>query len=276
MHVVTFLHFLQFPTLPTYPFLISLKMNSPSVDDFAGYTMKELVALCNDNKVKGHSKKKVPEIIDMLIKAGIHPPKKEGGAAKKGRPAGVGVSAVASASTNDTKAETIAAPTTTTPAPEEAAVSNISHEYIFHANWNNVLRYLDESSVQLAIADTVRDTGVWIAESLRVLESDGVLLIRGMTTIPTLPTGARASWLPCQGNEKLLAIRKDGVTVDATMDTVHGIYNEFLEMTRPDATVLLPFAGEEVCKMVRKYRRSFIAVEANDDRLAHLYSIVQK
>ena len=242
-------------------------MNPPSVDDFAGYTMKELVALCNDNKVKGHSKKKVPEIIEMLIKAGIHPPKKEGSAAKKGRPAG------ASTSTNDTKA---AAPTSTTPAPEEATVSNISHEYIFHANWNNVLRYLDESSVQLAIADTVRDTGVWIAESLRVLESDGVLLIRGMTTIPTLPTGARASWLPCQGNEKLLAIRKDGAIVDATMDTVHGIYNEFLEMTRPDATVLLPFAGEEVCKMVRKYRRSFIAVEANDDRLAHLYSIVQK
>lgn len=245
-------------------------MTSPSVDDFTGYNKTELADMCRANDISGHSKKSPSVLIEMLIKAGIHPVKKCE-VAKKER-AVTKSTEVAKAIETATTAAVVSKTSHTT------NTTNTTHEYIFHADWSNVLQYLDASCVQLIIADGqqgVQGDTLWLSESLRVLETDGTILVHGMTNLPLLPKEAHASWIPV-GTDKILAIRKDTEPVEATMETLQGVYNEFVEMTRTDATVLLPFAGNgETCKLVRKYRRSFIAMESDKESVSRLYSLIK-
>jgi hypothetical protein len=64
-------------------------MAPPSINDFAGYTKNELVDLCRANGVSGHSKKPPSVLIDMLIRANVHPVRKNV-TSKKGSSGGSG------------------------------------------------------------------------------------------------------------------------------------------------------------------------------------------
>jgi hypothetical protein len=43
--------------------------------DYTSYSRQDLIDLCREKNVSGHSKKKVNELIELLIKAGVHPTK---------------------------------------------------------------------------------------------------------------------------------------------------------------------------------------------------------
>ncbi len=257
-------------------------MAAPSVNDFAGYTMPELVKLCNENGVKGHSKKKVHEIVDLLIHAGVHPVKKEGALKKKGRPL---ATTTATTATTAVTAPDVATATVPEDAADDAAStsSTSSHEYIFRASWRDVLKHLEDGSAQLAIADSASSVQVsdWITESLRVLEDGGLLVVRGLHPQAVPASLQNSQWMKV-GTESLLVVTK-GATAAAIAATaatdetksVTGFYESLISNTRADATILVPFAGNgDVCKLVRKHRRSFVTMDDDENRIARLYKIV--
>jgi hypothetical protein len=255
------LHTLTVPTLPTLPTLPTFRMTT--ADDYSGYTKDDLVHLCRAKNVSGHSKKKVPELIELLMKAGVVPEKKAGTTAKRGRPVKVDTESVPQDSCDN-----------------QSTSSTSSHEYIFHAEWKNVLQYMEDESVQLVLAD--HDTqGDWIVECIRTLEPNGILVLRGMSDIPACvaTATATATWTTV-GSEKVLVVCKGAEATAAIAEaapapaTLTKFYETLITNTRSDATLLLPFASEDLCKLVRKHRRSFVTMECDVNRITRLYDLL--
>jgi hypothetical protein len=229
------------------------------IEAYAGYSKDELANLCRAKNVGGHSKKKVPELIDLLMKAGVVPERKIGTVIKKVQPAIVESSPVADTDTNSTS-------------------STSSYEYIFHAEWKNVIQYIESASVQLVIAESTSH-GSWIAECIRTLEPNGRLVIHGALTPED------TSYIPPHinvksvnvGNHKLVVLCNGTVELASStgVKSLPRFYESLLCETRSDATILLPFASEETCKLVRKCRRSFVTMDHDQDCVARLYAIVQ-
>lgn len=208
---------------------------------FVGYTKDELVDLCRAKGVTGHSKKKVHELIELLMKAGIQPEKK--GTAKEPKPKAA-EAAEAEPKEDDTTSVT-------------SSTSNTSHEYFFRASWPDVLPHLEDASVQLVIADPATDSH-WVRECIRVLEPDGTLAIRGLSTVPTgIPSAYRTSWVTV-GNHTILIVAQDAYTT--TAKTLESFYEGLVAATRPDAMVLLPFANGLLTRTLGQHRRSFVAM----------------
>lgn len=203
---------------------------------FVGYTKDELVDLCRAKGVTGHSKKKVHELIELLMKAGIQPEKK--GKAKEPE-------------TNPEPKEDDATSVTSS----TSNTSNTSHEYFFRAGWPDVLPHLEDASVQLVIADPAVE-GDWVRECLRILEPEGTLVIRGLSAVP-IPSTYMTSWVTV-GNEKILIVAQGAYAT--TAKTLESFYEGLVMATRSDAMIVMPFVNGLLTRIVGRHRRSFVAM----------------
>jgi SAM-dependent methyltransferase len=198
----------------------------------------------------------------MLMKAGVVPEKKKGTLAKPGRPTTVEVAAVPEAVE---PVEAVEADAT----DAQSTSSTSSHEYIFHADWKNVLPYIDAESVQLILMDPVQSEE-WMQECIRVLEPNGLLIVRGAVPSSTLVTTPISV-----GDETIHVLSKGSVAVPVCAETLTHFYESLISNTGPDAILLIPFANEMVCSLARKCRRSFIAMDSNAECVKRLYAILQ-
>jgi hypothetical protein len=242
-------------------------MAPPSIDDYAGYTKNELADLCRANGVSGHSKKPPSVLIDMLIRANVHPVRKNV-TSKKGSSGG-------SVTTKAPEVPTEESATKSEEAEDTASTSSTSsHEYIFRASWSEVLQHLEKGSAQVVIADTPISTDdAWITESLRVLEDDGTLVIRGLHPQAVPSFLQNSQWITV-GSESLLCVTK-GSALPSGAKSVTTFYESLISNTRPDATILVPFAGNgDICKLIHKHRRSFVTMDSDEDCVSRLYKIV--
>jgi len=211
---------------------------------FVGYTKDELVDLCRAKGVTGHSKKKVHELVELLMKAGIQPEKK--GKAKEPKEAKAETKAA------EPKEDDTASVTSST-----SNSSNTSHEYFFRAGWSDVLPHLEDASVQLVIADPAVE-GDWIRECLRVLEPEGTMAICGLSAVPTcIPSAYMTSWVTV-GGQKILIVAQGAMAT--TAKTLESFYESLVIATRPDAMVVMPFANGLLTRIVGWHKRSFVAM----------------
>ena len=227
--------------------------------------------MCRDNKVRGHSKKKHPEVIELLLKAGVHPTKGLGTAATV--PASA--TGIASAEAEDT--HSVSSQSTTK-----------SHEYVFHAPWENVLPYLDDDHASLVIADPISAEEDVISQLLphavRILDAKGILLVNGLTEIPELPTGYElyTTWISvgdAATPTKVLAIHKNPAFTCAPAatgaKTLPKFYEAFLlNHTEPNSTVVLPYATDEkLPALVKKHQRSFVTMSPSEKLVEKFYRV---
>lgn len=208
---------------------------------FSKYSRQQLIDLCRTNKVKGFSHKSVDELIGLLVNAGIKPADDK-----------------TITSTNIAPETTI--PNNVPPSPETTR----PYQYIFYTSWDQVLPYIEERSAKLVIVDAPAGKEC-ITESLRILETGGTLVIRGIHEVSQ--NSLHASWVTV-GSEKVLVLRQEPYT--GTHKTLGALYDSLIKTT--DGTILLPFASEEVCKLLRN--RSFIVMDGDEARVSKLYSLV--
>lgn len=228
-------------------------MTATTTISYTSYTKKQLETLCKERKIKGISFKHRDVLIEMLMTYDAsHTSNINGLESNDYRD-----SKIANIKEHDDASSTS---------------STRSHEYIFHADWVQVLPYLEDSSVAIIIADAASlSSGIkWMAECLRILTTDGTCFIRGMTSVPAcIPKHIHTSW---HTTERILALRKD-VSHPSDSETAEELYTSCIQGTSADSTVLLllPFPGESV-KLVKSLQRPFIAMDSHS--VDHLYDII--
>jgi hypothetical protein len=217
------------------------------MSDFSKYSRQQLIDLCRTNKVKGFSHKSIEELIGLLLNAGIKPA--------------------------DTPEVSTEAPSTTNTTNTTNNPNEKPHQYIFHTSWEQVLPYIEEHYAKLVLVDlpSVQQNTQWIAESLRILETGGTLLIRGLSDLPEIQHSLHASWISV-GSEKVLILRKEAYT--GAPKTLQALYDSLIHDTPVDSTILMPFASasDDVCKLLRN--RSFITMDCDEARVSKLYAMV--
>lgn len=139
--------------------------------------------------------------------------------------------------------------------------------YIFHADWTNVLPYLEDDSVQLILADTTD----CIEQGLRILDSKGLLVIRNpsMTSMTHIHTTEIRT-----GRGSVYVLCKSPFHLDIAIKTPTDLYEILLSYISPDSVVVLPSVGDgAIAKLVCR-KRPMIAMDADESRIQYLYSII--
>ncbi len=240
--------------------------------DFSSYSRQELIDLCRQKQVAGHSKKKIHELIELLVKAGVHPEKL--GAAK---PA-ASPSSASLAKPDVPTPEQPTQPSSSLGASPSASPSQQQRQYIFNAAWPQVLPYLEDASIALIIADAPSNAlgDKWLVEGLRLLETGGAFLIRGLPRVPPcVPKTIHTTWYTLQDKTKVLVLQKEAAaTNDTTAAAATDLYIRFLNTIAEGATVLMPFAGDgDAAKLVKTCGRSLIAMDRDESRVQKLYDL---
>ena len=211
--------------------------------DYTSLSRQELINLCREKNVAGFSHKKIHELIDLLVKAGVPPPGKA------------------------------AAATATAATATAAATAVPAHHYIFNTGWQNVLPYLTDNSVQLILADPAPANTGWLEHGLRVLDTNGLFLIHG--SIPQLPTNVHATEIPIATGKVLVLSKSAPFNLDVSLRSPSDLYELILTRSEPDAVTVIPFAADgATAKLVKRKGRSMIAMDAEESRVKYLYTLV--